>query len=349
MLFGLHIHHPAHLSIWIAPDDQRVVPRIKVTVDGVTTVSSANEVDHNLKSWGWHSTGLCAFNLHDGAFPGLSEAALLEVRDYDTNILLYRRSRELGDTQRRVLFLDHTIGQASPLRDTLFSKFQISHLMLKGVSQPVLNCIIGNQFLNSLFCYGPIFYPVCESFLIEHKFLKIFLAHDPYLELARRIFWLRRVSELAVSSARHWQIEEIVDACYFASSLDFSDLPLLKKSFRNLDAKTTNTLSNPMTRYLGARDEREALNPGHWSTAIQNLSRFEVVGHHDYAGEFSASVMQALDLPYEEPVPRPGPRQEVRDAAEMLRAVRNAAPLVEMDLDLSERIRSLVEKYWKQA
>ncbi|MGQ8481206.1 hypothetical protein ACUTFZ_29580, partial [Klebsiella pneumoniae] len=77
-------------------------------------VVTADVHDVNVKNWGWHSTGLCGFAITEAAYAGMAQAGTLEIRDYETNILLYRKSRLLGATQRRLFFLDHTLAQSNP-------------------------------------------------------------------------------------------------------------------------------------------------------------------------------------------------------------------------------------------
>jgi hypothetical protein len=348
MLFLMNVLAPAHLLFWVTPDDMRKVPRVRVILDrGAPVEFEADTKFDQLKEWGWHSTGLCGFGLDEGKCPGFGEAKLVEIYDCESNVLVYRRSAS-ARKDVRLLGVDYTIGQENPLRDAIFGEFQVSYFNVGAVPHELLRCMLDIQYTDSLFIYGGLLYGRYEEMLRERKYLRSILIGDPYIELARRILWLRRMADSARDEAQAWRIDHIREAVRFAAELDLGNPQALRKAFSRLEGRAYQFLGNPLTRSLSAGLPDESLAPEHWQVAIQNLSRFDVVGHRNFWDAYTATMLDVLDLDIAPPPERPVPEAVVA-LADALAEVRTVYSLVEMDLDLSDKVHDLVEKQWATA
>ncbi|ACL61315.1 conserved hypothetical protein [Methylobacterium nodulans ORS 2060] len=346
MLFALHLQENSNISIWIAPDDQRLIPRVRIVADKSTVIElTASVYWQAVKDVGWHTTGQCGFDIGAVAVPGYSADSDIDIRDYETNFLLYRRSKSLNNIAARLVYLDYKITQNDPLKETLISQFQISHTNLRNIDNNALRCMFGNTDIKSSFAYGELEYEKFIDVLDGDRFIRAVLICDPFIELATRILWLRSRAELALNPAQAWRIEHIAAPCAFATDLDFGNPVLLKRAFSGIDEESADFLSNPITRCLGYNPKHGKLGPTHWHAAVQNISRFEVVGHAEYYDSFAATLFDRLGI--ERPLPeRRAEPKRVLELADLLRRMKEVDPLIEMDLELNERVLSVIRKHW---
>ncbi|GJD99992.1 hypothetical protein [Methylobacterium isbiliense] len=345
MQYFMNVLDPAHLLFWVTPNDMRQTPRVRIILDRGAAIEIEASVEFaNIKEWGWHATGLCGFDVTEAICPGLGAASHVEIYDCETNFLLYRRI-PAPQKDVRLLGLDYTIGQENPLRDALFGQFQISYFGVQSIPHELLRCVIDLHYTESLFVYGGVLYQRYEEVLRQRNYLRTILIADPYIELARRILWLRRAAEAAQDEAQRWRTEHIREPCQFAADLDLGNVSALRKAFARIDVPTFQWLANPLTRHLGSSLPDEVLRPEHWQAAIQNLSRFDVVGHRGFWDAYAATMLDVLGLDIAPPPERPVP-EEVTALANALAGLSAVSDLVEMDFDLSDKVYSAVEKQW---
>ncbi|MFE1602079.1 hypothetical protein [Methylobacterium sp. ID0610] len=314
--------------------------------DGNTVLNlEANVYWHTVKDVGWHTTGQCGFDIGAVSVPGYAADSDIDIRDYETNFLLYRRSKRLNDIAARLVHLDYRIGQNDPLKGILISQFQMAHTNLRNIDNNALRCMFGNTDIRSSLVYGEFEYEKFIDVLEGDRFVRAILIGDPYLELASRILWLRNRAELALNPVQAWRIEAMAGPCAFATDLDFGNPALLKRAFAGIDDESRAFLSNPITRCLGYNPKQGKLGPTHWHSAVQNISRFEVVGHAEYYESFAATLFDRLGIDKPLPERRAEPREAV-DLADLLRRMKEVDPLIEMDLELNERVLSVIRKHW---
>ncbi len=89
------------------------------------------------------------------------------------------------------------------------------------------------------------------------------------------------------------------------------------------------------------------MKPGHWMLAIDALSRFHVIGHQHFWGAYTAMLADVLKLEGpalpERRVPEP-----VLELAETLSRVKATIGLVEMDINLSDKVYTIIESQWEK-
>src|SRR5262245_60044177 len=95
MLFHVDEANETVISGWVLPDNPSSIPVIRVFVPGSASIAiKANVLRTDLRDKGLHETGMAGFCIDDRAVPNLStHFAQLEIRDRDTNVLIFRKFR----------------------------------------------------------------------------------------------------------------------------------------------------------------------------------------------------------------------------------------------------------------
>lgn len=346
MIFNvIHVSREV-IHLWVTPDNPLGVPRIRVVANGrETRIMQPNESHPILKEWGWHATGECGFGLSEDTLPGMMGADRLEIYEADHNILLYRRPRGDDAARRRVFWLDYGIAKERAIQGALFPHFEMSYFNIQNLPQDVLNSVIQIKSTDSLCLAGSLFFRPYESLIHTNEFLRVILVQDPYVELATRLHWLRARASGEGEDGREWRRAEIEAPCAFAAELKFGDVGDMRRAFKRIDVPSFNWLSNPLTRHLACNLPNEQPREAHAFTALDTISRFDVVGHRGFWRPFVVSLFDRLgregEAPREPVVP-----DAVLELAAHLREIRPAAELVALDLDLSEAVANTVAKFW---
>lgn len=330
---------------WVVPDNPLAIPRVAVSLEGRRVAEvPATVVLADIKSWGWHSTGQCAFQIDEVVLPGLTGADRLEIHDVDTNVLLHRRPLVGTPLQARVAIVESGIEATTAIQSALFPHFQMCYFEAGRLSEETLASIL-NGTTTSILVAGALRLPRYEDALYRNGFTMSILVRDAYSELARRILWLRGRGELAASPEDAWRIAMLRAPVAFAASLSLEDPVALRKAFRSLDQETWNFLSSPLTRTLACSLPDERLEPFHPSQALEALSRFHVVGHEAFWDAYVATVFGKVGVETARPE-APATRPEVESLAESLRRVAPAQTLVQYDAVLSDAVRGIVAQQW---
>ncbi|MFD0938369.1 hypothetical protein [Methylobacterium trifolii] len=331
---------------WIVPDNPLAISRVVVAVDGRRMAEiPAAIVDEAFKRNGWHSTGQCTFELTDGTVPGLSDLRRLELYDADTNVMIYRRVPRDGLVMQRVLLLNTGIHPETVIQGTLFRHFQQSYFGLHRMSDEILTSIFASQAMPSSLLSGSIVVPRYESLFTPDLMLTTILLHDPHVEMATRMLWLRARAQAAADPARSWRVGRHAESALFAEDCDFTDVKSLKRFFKMLPEAAYHLLYNPLTRQLGTRLPDDRVHPGNSIVAIEILARVGIVGHRDYFEAFVSTLLDRLGIDEAVPAPTPIP-SEALALAERLRSVKAVADMLVFDIAMSDAVRGSVAKGW---
>lgn len=331
---------------WIVPDNPLAVSRVVVSVDGRRVAEvPAQLTDLTFKENGWHSTGQCTFQLTEAEVPGLAGLPRLDLYDADTNVLVYRRARKAGLVQQRLVLLNTSIHPETVLQAALFRHFQQCHFGLERLSDEILTSTLACRFAPSALLSGAITVPRYEGFFTPDLALSAILVHDPHVEMATRMLWLKALAEAAADPARAWRLGNRAEAALFSAEYDYTDVRSLKRYFRMLPEPAYHLLYNPLTRQLGTRLPDDRLNPGNSIVAIEILARVGVVGHRSYFEAFASTLFDHLGLNEPLPVPSPIPAEALA-LAERLRTVRAVDDMLVFDIAMSDAVTGSLAKSW---
>jgi len=344
-----HIDHDDGQSIrcWIVPDNPLAISRMVVVGEGRRIAEiPASLVDEAFRQSGWHSTGQCTFQLTEAEVPGLSTLRDLELYDADTNVRIYRRSPQTECVEQRVLLINTGIEPESTLQAVLFPHFRHSYFGLHRLSDEIATSILATRMMPSCFMSGAVTVPRYEGFMTPDQMLTGILLHEPIVEMASRMLWLKARAEEAADPDRAWRLGGLAEAVRFTAACDLTDPRSLKHYFRMLPEPAYRLLYNPLTRQLGTRMPEDPLFPGHSIAAIEVLARIGIVGHHGRFEAFASALMDRLGLSGPTP-PAPLASPETLALADRLRGVKAVQEMLVFDVALSDAVKDTIDKSWK--
>ena len=332
---------------WVVPDNPLAISRVSVSIEGRRVAEvSAIHTDANFIHLGWHATGQCHFEIRDTDVPGLAGIERLEIYDVDTNVMIYRRTPDAGLTDKKAILLNGHIRPETVIQASLFPYFRQSYFGIGRFPDEILRAMFDTVTLDSCLMAGSIIFPRYEGHFVQSGALTMLLVHDPFVELASRLFWLRERATIAANPDQHWRLGNLVEAAAFTLDYDFTDVKSLKRLFRMMPEPAYHLLYNPLTRQLSTHVPEDRLMPASSIIAVEVLSRIDVVGHRDYFEAFMASMFHHLGIDAPLPLPLPIPN-ETLELAELLRGMRFARDMVLYDTVLSDAVRASVSKSWE--
>ncbi|MEA1834801.1 hypothetical protein U8607_22150 [Methylobacterium durans] len=334
------------IRFWMTPDNPTAIGRVAVSVGGRRVAEvPATIVDPNIRAFGWHATGQCTYELTEAEVPGLPGLPELEIHDLDTNLLIYRRASAEGLCQSKVLLINTGIKPETVIQGLMYKHFQQSYFGLGKLTEDMLRCIFESGTIASSFLSGSIVVPRYENFLPPDQILTAALIHDPHVEMATRMLWLRAQADLGADPGQVWRLGRLAEAATFMTEFDLLDLKSLKRLFRLLPEPAYRLLYNPLTRQLGTRLPDDRVHPGNSIVAVEILSRIGIVGHRDAFEAFVATLLDRLEIQDTVPAPEPIPA-DVIDLAGRLRQVRPVDDMLIFDTVMADVVRSSVAKAW---
>ncbi len=343
MLFNLERDLGATILAYLVPDSLAAPAMLRVRGHGrdLATIE-ANETREALVAAGRHPTGRCGFRIDDAMIPGLAQMSDLELREAETDILIYRRHPPENAIPHRLFRLETHILPLWRLDDVLEPEF---HMWYKGIDR------YGRETSTQIFCldWYPSLYVSGRLLLKSYEyylgkgFKTIAIVRDPYDELAERILILRHIGPHAETllGLRDALTFEPVIACL--EELESFAEPDLKRFFRHLPSVAIAVLANPLVRQLTSRAPDEM--PGHASlaAALDALASFEILGLRSEAGTFLHAVSDLCGLDVET-LPGIDEFPLVRELGRRLRTIASIESFLEKDLDLYQQTTRAFEK-----
>lgn len=346
MRFHINFDRISEIGGWVAPDNVLAISRVYISVDGRRIADvSATKIGENIRNFGWHSTGQCIFAITEKEVPDLKKIKHLEIYDSETNVLVHRRAPKDGLLNEKVLLINTSIYSEFAIQSALFPYFRQHYFGLERTSDEVLTSILNPQTPSSVLYSGAILMPRFEGEIAQADMIVALLVHDPFVEMATRLIWLRERAELADDPKQIWRLGEHLEAASFVRDYELSNQKSLKRLFRMMPESVYRLLFNPLTRQLSTRSHDEHIRPGHSINAVETLSRIAIVGHADY---FEAFVMTLFDrFGIEAPMPkRPPLSEEALALASELRSLKPALDMLGFDSVINDAVRNSVAKSW---
>jgi hypothetical protein len=342
-----YIDHDDGHSIrgWIVPDNQQVVGRVSVSVDGVRIADiEASLTDPAFINNGWHATGQCIFIITEANVPGLHNLRNLELYDSDTNTLIHRRHTKDAAVTLRTCLINTSIEPDTSLQNAMFRYYETCYFNFHKLSDEIISSILMSK-TRSLFLSGSIVIPRYESQLTPDLMITAILLQEPQIEMATRMLWLKARAGDAADPARNWRLGPLAEAAAFADEYDFTDVKSLKRFFRMLPESAYRLLYNPLTRQLGTRMPEDRLHPGNSIAAIEILARVGIVGHKTRFPAFASTLFDRLGIGAPIPV-LPAIPAETQALAERLRSVKAVEEMIVFDVAMSDAVKASVDKSW---
>lgn len=333
MLFNLERDLGSSIFAYLVPDSLAAPAMLRVRGLGrdLATIE-ANETRDALVVAGRHPTGRCGFHIDETMIPGLSRIVDLELREAETDILVYRRYPAENPIGHKLFRLETHLLPLWRLDDVFESEF---HMWYKGIDRhgrETSTQIFCLDHYASLYASGRLLYQSYEYYL--GKGFKTFaILRDPYDELAERILILKHIGPHAekLLGLRDALTFEPVIACL--EDLESFAEPHLKRFFRQLPTVAIDALANPLVRQLTSRTPDEMPSHTSLAAALEALASFEILGLRTDAGSFlhALSDLTGLDI---ETMPSVDEFPLVRELGRRLKTIASIEAFLEKDIEL---------------
>jgi hypothetical protein len=343
MQFHLDLDKGNYLSGWVLPDNPSATPSVVVLSPNAEPLTvKAGVFRKDLFKLGLHHTGLLGFEIDQTVIPQLSATDRIEIRDADTNILIYRRFRD-GEHVRLKLFRYELGSMPQVQLDlTLGQHFTLTYEAIERYSFDTSWGIFNNATNTSVYLSGRPQLTRYMQVLRDRNFKTVVVLRNPMEELAEKILFLK----FAISGkapdfvANHLTGMEAV--LPLVSRMNLADDNSLVTTMNGLSEAEHTALSNPFVRLLAcARDE--VAQDLHVSVALENLANLDLVGVRPKFESFKQELATALgvDLIGRE---APAAISNAPAVAEKLARLRSVHRLLALDLKLYHLVEEAVSK-----
>lgn len=343
MLFNIEHDFGSEIIGYVVPDGFTGQSSVRVMRRGEELLTKKTDsVRAALVAAGRHETGLCGFAIGEADVPGLAEMADLEIRDVDTDVIIYRRYDPDAIVQQKIFRLETHLFPASRIDRALQPRFQFYFPSIDRFGLETTHQMFLMNNTESVYVSGRVAYRSVEYYL-DQGYTSVAVVQEPHEELAERLLLLRLLGDnhAGVLGLRDSVAFEAVKA--FASSLPIESDKGLARAFRDVEPEVANMLSDPLVRQLTTRLQDEVLKPSSISQALGVLSSFRVVGVRHRAELFSEALVDALSL-HEGEVPVNEPIPAARALGARLRTMPAVERLIEHDVALFHFLSEAFEK-----
>jgi hypothetical protein len=282
-----------------------------------------------------HQTGKVGFVIDDTIVEGLATLRDLELRDTDSNLLVYRRTSE-PVIQERMFRLETHLFPLWRLDLTFKPYFWYWYDRIDQHTSETARQILLFYKFGSLYSSGRILYKGFDYDIYNHQKTAIML-HDPYEELAERLLLFNRLGADANRLLNDRDAMIFAPIMEIASRLGVFDESELRRVLNKVAPRTLSLLGDPLTRQLVCATPDEPASRGAVNKALKTLSEFNVVGIRRRERLFTRGIGELLGLSDVE-IPPVREIREVREIAANLRAVRWIEGLIENDLEVYDNV-----------
>lgn len=343
MLFNVEHDRGREITGYLVPDGFTGRSIIRVTRgDHELLVKQTDSPREALVHAGRHETGLCGYTIDDREIPGLEEMTDLEIRDAESDIIIFRRFNPEAIVRQKLFRLETHLLPASRIDRALQPRFQFYFPSIDRFGLETTHQMFLMNNTDSVYISGRVSYRSVEYYL-DQGYTSVAMVQEPFEELAERILLLRLIGEnrAGILGLRDSVTFEAVKS--FASNLPLESDKALAHAFRDIDPDVANVLTDPLVRQLTTRLPDEMLKPSSISQALSTLSTFRVVGLRHRADLFSEALVDALSLHTGE-VPPVEPVPAAQELAARLRTMPNAERLLEHDIAVYHFVSEAFEK-----
>lgn len=340
MLFNLERDDGDLVLFYLVPDTHSEVPAARVAVDDYRTVIEfeANELRDAIRMAGRHETGLCGFRLDASILPGLAGFEDLEIRERDSNILIYRR-RPRDAVARKILRIETRFLPMFSFERSVEPYFQYYSRQIENYGLESSTQMFQFSDIDSVYLAGRINY-VNFAYYAEEFFERVMLVDDPFVILAERLLVLGKLHESGRLNALSDRDAVLLGpAAAFAAQLPIADGKAIRRALRNVPREVAVALANPVTRLLTTKTPDEMPRPGALASALDTIASFAIVGIDDDEVGFRDTFAHLIERD-PETIAMTGVPAGVARFAQLLREEAQAESLIATDLELHAVVTS---------
>jgi hypothetical protein len=339
MLFMAWSDTGSVINAYCVPDSFSGYSQLDILVDGTLyTTMQPNAFNEYME--GRHETGNVGFVIDQAVVSNLETITDLEIRDHDTGILVYRRQPERAVINESVFRLETHLFPISHLDNALRDKFRFWYKAIDQFSAETARQILSFHCFGSLYSSGRLLFSNFEHYIRDHQ-KSVALLHEPYEELAERLFTFNRLG------GDSNKLLGDRDAMIFAPILELSSQLLafdekeLRRVLGKADPRVLHILSNPLTRQLTVATPDAFPDRNGVARALSGLSEFAIVCTRRKSDYFREALAELLSLA-STTIPKISENPRVAGIAEVLRSIRWIEPLIESDLEVHHHVNAAI-------
>ena len=284
---------------------------------------------------GRHLDHSCRFYIDVSHCKDLDKLTDLELRDEETNLLLYRR-RSPRHLARKVFRLESHLLPLWRLDQALDYRFQYSGSRIENLGRETLLQMLTLWHVDSVYLSGRVLYRSIQ-FYLDNGFQIAFVMHHPYEELAERILVLKQMSATGAELLAPRDSGALKPVIAFAAALPLNNERALVRALRAMPKEVARALANPATLQLTSVNPDDPPGPRALTTALDALSTFEIVGLRRAPKTFLTALAELAEVPFAT-LPALGRLPGVTALAKRLRSTSAVDGLLELDLQLYSHI-----------
>lgn len=341
MLFNIESDGGNIVSGYLIPDGFSETPHIRVSDDnGEIGVFACNDVRPQVTSSGRHETGMVGFRLDDGLIPNLAERQNLKIRDAKSDVLIYKRMTAATPIARKIIRLETQLLPMIRFDQHCGRHFQYELYSAERLGHETTLQVFHLNAVDSIYLSGRLLMRNYEEFLGK-GFEGVVLLPDPYYEMAVRIFLLKRMAKAPVSFIGERDKLILGSAAEYFSNADLDDFGSLRSLLKKAPSKVSGVLTSPTTRQLTTTTPEQRISRRDIAPAIDLLSRFSIVGHHEAPDSFQHAIGEMLNIPVDDLVVPPQ-QMLLKGLADKLRLLPIAELMLEEDLIFDHYVRQAI-------
>jgi hypothetical protein len=332
MLFNVEIDAGFLVKGYVVPDayDKYCNLVLKSGGQEILVVAANGARDGRLVG-GRHVDSQCGFYIDETHLSNLSQIADLELRDEETNILIYRR-RKPEYISKKVFRLESHLFPLWRMDKPMNARFQYFATQVERYGRETILQIANLAAYDSVFFSGRIMYSPVRQY-VEDVYKIVFVMHHPYEELAERLMVLRQIPEGGGGILASRDVSYFSPVLAFAKSLPLEDENALAANLRDPPREVAQLIASPIVRQLTCERMEDAPATRALSMALDVLSSFEIVGLRR-ASTPLLRAMAAFSQTSVNMLPPLSTLPGVTTLAKALRRSREFEHLLELDLQL---------------
>jgi hypothetical protein len=342
MLFMVWEDTGSCIKAYCVPDAFSAQASLNIFANGVLVRTiEPNDFNEHVFNSGRHETGNVGFVIDDKIINDLSSITDLEIRDVETDILVYRRPPTHPIISQNFFRLETSLFPLRQLDMAMKTKFRFWYPAIDKYSAETARQILSFNVFGSLYSSGRLLYRNYEYYTDQnHK--TAMLMQDPYDELAERLIIFKHLGagvNRLLGERDALLFAPVVDLIGKCRELDEQEL---RRVLGKADPKILSILSNPVARQLTSTTPDEPAERNSATKSLQILSQFQIIGTRNKSREFFDAIAELLGIdPSEILSIEESPR--VQAVAQNLRAIRWLDAIIENDLELYHLVKSAYE------
>ena len=182
--------------------------------------------------------------------PFRSEFSEIEIRDRDTNVLIFRQFLPEQHLEKKVFRFELQAMPDTQIENVLKNHFTLSYNTIHCYPENTFFGIVNNQAARSLYVSGRPSYQKYEQWFRERDFKIFAILRNPYEELAERLLFARFASSEQAPPFVADYLYGLEPLAELTKTIRFDDPESIKAAFVRISDVQKQAISNPLVKAL---------------------------------------------------------------------------------------------------